>query len=182
MAEWTTIQAEDGHRLDLYIARPASPPIAGLVVLQEIFGVNAHIRSIADAFAQDGFLAVAPALFDRIEKSIQLGYEGADRDRAMACLKQMNPSNAIKDVAATLAYARQVTGKKPASSATAGVGSSPGYLPHACNQTLRLPTMPAASATSPKKPRRPRAASLRPSRHAHPDRTSKQGRQCTPRS
>ena len=112
MAEWTTIQAEDGHRLDLYIARPTSPPIAGLVVLQEIFGVNAHIRSIADAFAQDGFLAVAPALFDRIEKSIQLGYEGADRDRAMACLKQMNPWNAIKDVAATLAYARQVTGKK----------------------------------------------------------------------
>lgn len=112
MAEWTTVQAEDGHTLDLYVARPAGPPVAGLVVLQEIFGVNSHIRSVADGFAKNGFLAVAPALFDRIEKGIQLGYEGADRDRAMACLKQMVPSNAVKDVAAALAYARQATGMK----------------------------------------------------------------------
>lgn len=112
MAEWITVQAEDGHNFDLYVARPANPPIAGLVILQEIFGVNAHIRSVADGFAKDGFLAVAPALFDRIEKGIQLGYEGPDRDRAMACLKQMDPSNAIKDVAAALAYARESTGKK----------------------------------------------------------------------
>ncbi len=112
MTEWTTVQAEDGHNLDLYVARPTDPPVAGLVVLQEIFGVNEHIRSVANGFAKDGFLAVAPALFDRIDKSIQLGYEGADRDRAMACLKQMNPSNAIEDVAAALAFVRQATGKK----------------------------------------------------------------------
>lgn len=70
MTEWTTVQAEDGHNLDLYVARPTDPPVAGLVVLQEIFGVNEHIRSVANGFAKDGFLAVAPALFDRIDKSI----------------------------------------------------------------------------------------------------------------
>ena len=47
---------------------PPASPLAGLVVVQEIFGVNEHIRSVADGYARDGFLAVAPALFDRIER------------------------------------------------------------------------------------------------------------------
>ena len=112
MGEWTSIHADDGHTLDLYVAQPAAEPIAGLVVVQEIFGANSHIRSVADGFAKDGFLAVAPALFDRISKGIELGYEGPDRERAMECLKQTDPANAIKDVAAALAYVRQAAGKK----------------------------------------------------------------------
>jgi carboxymethylenebutenolidase len=59
----------DGHELSAYVARPSGDPIAGLVVIQEIFGVNAHIRSVADGYAKDGFLAVAPALFDRISRA-----------------------------------------------------------------------------------------------------------------
>lgn len=112
MGGWTSIHADDGHTLDLYVAHPAAEPVAGLVVVQEIFGVNSHIRSVADGFAKDGFLAVAPALFDRISKGIELGYEGPDRERAMACLKQTDPANAIKDVAAALAYVRKATGKR----------------------------------------------------------------------
>ena len=51
-----------------------SEPVAALVVVQEIFGVNAHIRAVADGYARDGFLAIAPALFDRIERDLELDY------------------------------------------------------------------------------------------------------------
>ena len=78
MGEHVKLTAADGHELGAYVARPEGEPVAGLVVLQEIFGVNAHIRSVADGYARDGFLAVAPALFDRVERDVELGYEGAD--------------------------------------------------------------------------------------------------------
>jgi carboxymethylenebutenolidase len=64
MGETIKLKASDGHELDAYLALPDGPPIAGLVVVQEAFGVNAHIRSVADGYARDGFLAVAPAMFD----------------------------------------------------------------------------------------------------------------------
>ena len=67
MSEHVKLEASDGHKLDAYVAHPEGGPIAGLVVVQEIFGVNRHIRSVADGYAKDGFLAVAPALFDRAE-------------------------------------------------------------------------------------------------------------------
>ncbi|MBM3564822.1 MAG: dienelactone hydrolase family protein [Alphaproteobacteria bacterium] len=77
MGEWTTLKAADGHELSAW--KSASPePLAGLVVVQEIFGVNAHIRAVADRYAGMGFAAVAPALFDRTEKNVELGYEDAD--------------------------------------------------------------------------------------------------------
>jgi dienelactone hydrolase len=68
MSEHVKLEASDGHKLDAYVAHPEGGPIAGLVVVQEIFGVNRHIRSVADGYAKDGFLAVAPALFDRYER------------------------------------------------------------------------------------------------------------------
>ena len=61
MPDPVKLKAGDGHELDAYVARPAGTPLAGLVVLQEAFGVNAHIRSVADGYARDGFLAIAPA-------------------------------------------------------------------------------------------------------------------------
>ncbi|MGB7135864.1 MAG: dienelactone hydrolase family protein, partial [Acidobacteriaceae bacterium] len=66
MGEQVKLTASDGFELDAYVARPAAAPIAGLVVIQEAFGVNRHMRSVTDQWARDGFLAVAPALFDRI--------------------------------------------------------------------------------------------------------------------
>jgi len=76
-----TLQAADGHRLAAYRAAPSGKPRGALVVVQEIFGVNSHIRSIADGYAADGWLAVAPAMFDRIERGIELGYAPADIER-----------------------------------------------------------------------------------------------------
>ena len=112
MSEHVKLQAIDDHELDAYVAHPEGEPIAGLVVVQEIFGVNRHIRSVADGYAKDGFLAVAPALFDRYERGLELGYEGADMQKAMSLVSRLNMDHALLDTAAALEYARKQTGKK----------------------------------------------------------------------
>jgi carboxymethylenebutenolidase len=112
MTEHVTLKAEDGHKLDAYVAKPAGEPIAGLVVIQEVFGVNAHIRSVTDGWAKDGFLAVAPALFDRIERGVDLKYEGEGMQKAMSLRPKLNTDNMLKDTAAAIEYARKETGRK----------------------------------------------------------------------
>jgi carboxymethylenebutenolidase len=112
MSEYATLRAADGHEFKAYVARPAGPPLAGLVVIQEIFGVNAHIRSVADSYAHDGFLAIAPALFDRIQPGIELGYEGADLQTAMSLIPKINPDKAIADIGASIDFAARQTDKK----------------------------------------------------------------------
>src|ERR1700692_2912453 len=112
MSEHVKLEASDGHELDAYVAHPEGGPIAGLVVVQEIFGVNRHIRSVADGYAKEGFLTVAPALFDRFERGLELGYEGEDMQKAMSLISRLNLDHALKDTAAALEYARRQTGKK----------------------------------------------------------------------
>jgi carboxymethylenebutenolidase len=112
MSEFVTLKADDGHEFGAYVARPAGEPIAGLVVVQEIFGVNAYVRSVVDGYAKDGFLAVAPALFDRYERGVELGYEGADMEKARSFFPKLDIDAAVRDTAASLAYAREETGKK----------------------------------------------------------------------
>ena len=112
MGETVITKATDGHELDLYVARPKGEPIAGLVVIQEVFGVNRHIRSVADGYANDGFLVAAPALFDRVEKGVDLTYEGADAQKGMALMQKIDLDQALVDVNAALAYVREQTGKK----------------------------------------------------------------------
>jgi carboxymethylenebutenolidase len=112
MSEYVTLRAADGVELSAYVARPASDPIAGLVVVQEIFGVNPHIRSVADGYASDGFLAVAPALFDRIQPGVELGYEGADMETARSFIPKLDIDKSLADVAAAIDFAAAATGKK----------------------------------------------------------------------
>jgi carboxymethylenebutenolidase len=112
MSERVRLTAADGHELEAYVAKPQGEPIASLVVVQEIFGVNQHIRSVADGYAKDGFLAVAPALFDRYERGVDLGYEAADMQKAMSFFPRLDIDAAVRDTAAALAYAREATGKK----------------------------------------------------------------------
>jgi carboxymethylenebutenolidase len=112
MGEHVTLTASDGQKLDAYEAHPAGEPIAGLVVVQEIFGVNTHIRSVADRYANDGFLAVAPALFDRIQPGIELGYDPADMQKAMSLVPKIDAEKSVLDVAAALDYAAKATHKK----------------------------------------------------------------------
>src|SRR5260370_12066141 len=68
------LTASDGHKFGAYRVDPAGTPKGGVVVIQEIFGVNRHIRSVADRFAALGYVAIAPALFDRIEAGFESGY------------------------------------------------------------------------------------------------------------
>src|ERR1700693_3879051 len=112
MSENVKLEASDGHELDAYIAHPEGEPIAGLVVVQELFGVNRHIRSVADGYAKEGLLTVAPALFDRYERGLELGYEGEDMQKAMSLIPTLNRDHALKNTAAALEYARRQTGKK----------------------------------------------------------------------
>lgn len=74
MGQWIRLTADDGHTLDAYQAEPKGTARGGLVLFQEIFGVNAHIRSVCDGFAEDGYRVVAPALFDRVTRGVELGY------------------------------------------------------------------------------------------------------------
>src|ERR1700678_204669 len=107
MGNHVTLKASDGHELNAYVARPASEPIGGLVLVQEIFGVNAHIRSVADGYAKDGFLVVAPALFDRTERGVELKYEGEDLQRAYGFYQKLNPETALFDVAAAYGWTKE---------------------------------------------------------------------------
>lgn len=77
MGETVRLTASDGHELDGYRTRPAGPRKGGIVVIQEVFGVNGHIREVCDGFAADGYEAIAPALFDRIRPGVELAYDDA---------------------------------------------------------------------------------------------------------
>ncbi|HZL98859.1 MAG TPA: dienelactone hydrolase family protein [Planctomycetota bacterium] len=102
MGEMLTLTAEDGHRLAAYRAAPSGTSRGGLVVVQEIFGVNSHIRKVADGFAADGYVALAPALFDRVERDYQTGYAQADIERGRAVRGKLGVDDAVKDVRAAV--------------------------------------------------------------------------------
>jgi len=106
MGEFTTFMARDGHEFQAYLAAPASKPRGAIVVLQEIFGVNSHIRAVTDGFAAEGYTAIAPALFDRIRRGIELGYGPEDRPEALGYMQQVKIEDALKDIGAALAVVK----------------------------------------------------------------------------
>ncbi len=104
------LTASDGHVFGAYEAQPAGTPRGGLVVVQEIFGVNAHIRRVADGYAADGYRVLAPAIFDRAERNVKLGYDAVDRDKGIALRKEIDIAAMLLDIAAC-AVALQPAGK-----------------------------------------------------------------------
>ena len=104
MGDFTTLMARDGHEFQAYLAAPAGRPRGAVVVLQEIFGVNGHIRAVTDSFAAEGYTAIAPALFDRIRRGIELGYTDFDEGRGYR--QQLKPEDTLKDMAAAVAVVR----------------------------------------------------------------------------
>ena len=110
MRNWIQVDAADGHELSAYVAQPEGQPIGALIVVQEIFGVNPSIRSVADAYARDGFLAIAPALFDRFERGLELAYEGDDLKRAFDLYGQLKPETQLLDIVAAYDHVKG-TGK-----------------------------------------------------------------------
>ena len=96
------LTASDGHKLDAWRADPEGKPRGAIVVVQEIFGVNSHIRAVAHGFAADGYVAIAPALFDRVRKTVDLGYTPLDitAGREFKAASPIEP--ALLDVAAAV--------------------------------------------------------------------------------
>ncbi len=106
MSQTIQLLADDGHSLSAYEAGDPQNNGAALVVLQEIFGVNRHIRSVADDYAREGFLTVAPALFDRVRQGVELGYAPEDIEIARGVAAQLQEETILKDIVAAIAHAR----------------------------------------------------------------------------
>lgn len=97
------LTAADGHVLDAYEAGPADAA-AGIVVIQEIFGVNAHIRDVTDRYGALGFRAIAPALFDRLERGVELGYTADTVPQGRAMRAAIDWDDTVRDVGAAVEY------------------------------------------------------------------------------
>jgi carboxymethylenebutenolidase len=106
MGEFTTIMARDGHEFQAYLAAPTGKPRGALVVLQEIFGVNSHIQAVTDSFAAEGYTAIAPSLFDRVRRGIQLSYGPEDRQVGIGTMQQLKTDDTLKDVGAAIAVVK----------------------------------------------------------------------------
>lgn len=92
--------AGDSASIGGWLARPAGTPRGALVIVQEIFGVNAHIRQVCADYAQAGYLALAPAVFDRIEPDVQLDYDPAGFERGRALVGELGFDRPLRDVRA----------------------------------------------------------------------------------
>lgn len=109
MGDWVKLKADDGHELGAYVATPAGAAVGALVVVQEIFGVNKSIRAVADHYAKQGLIAIAPALFDRFERDVELGYGEADMKRAFVeFYPKLQPDVSLLDIAAAFHYVKQM--------------------------------------------------------------------------
>jgi carboxymethylenebutenolidase len=108
MGSTINLTASDGHTLSAYVAGPQDAS-KGLVVIQEIFGVNHHIRDMADRFAAEGYAVCAPALYDRVEKGVELGYTEADIAKGREYRMKLTDAQLMADVEAA---AKHLAGKK----------------------------------------------------------------------
>lgn len=106
MGTMTILVACDGHPLDAYRADAAAPVRGGVVVLQEAFGVNAHIRGVCDDYAQRGYSALAPALYDRQRRNSAFGYDEASLEQARALRRGFVYQDALLDIDAAAAALR----------------------------------------------------------------------------
>ena len=106
-----TVTAADGGAFSAYLARPPSGKGPGLVVLQEIFGINRNIRAVCDRYAAEGYFAIAPDLFWRIEPGVAIdGSSPEEFNRALALMQKFDREKGVADIQATLAHVRKLGG------------------------------------------------------------------------
>ena len=103
MGQWIPLDTPAG-RVAAWLAEPAGAARGGLVVVQEIFGANAHIRAVAEGYAADGYVVLAPAFFDPVEPGVELGYDQAGTARGRELVAQLGLDAALQIVAAAAAW------------------------------------------------------------------------------
>jgi carboxymethylenebutenolidase len=104
---WIELKPEGAGAIRAWRADPSGKPKGGIVVIQEIFGVNSHIREVTDKFAAAGYLAVAPAIFEHVEPKFEVGYDTQSRERGMAIMNKVDREQMARDVAAAVAVAKE---------------------------------------------------------------------------
>ena len=110
MSETIQLTSADGFQFPVFVARPSGTPKGAVVVLQEIFGVNTHIRAVAEGYAAHGYLALAPATFHRVKQGVELGYSGDDMQAGMglkAAVEALPAPGVMGDIQATVDHAGQ---------------------------------------------------------------------------
>lgn len=107
MGHWIELKPGGAGPIRAWRADPEGAPRGGIVVIQEIFGVNAHIRAVTDCFAVDGYLAIAPAVFEHVEKGFDVGYDPDSRTRGMAVVGKIDREQTMRDVAAAIGVASE---------------------------------------------------------------------------
>lgn len=115
MGKFIDLKSADGFVFPTYVAEPAGKPTGAVVVLQEIFGVNSHIRSVADGYAAAGYLAVAPATFHRVKPGVDMGYTEADMNAGFAlktAVETLPAPGVMLDIQAAINHAAQTSGGK----------------------------------------------------------------------
>jgi carboxymethylenebutenolidase len=106
MGEFTALMARDGREFRAWLSKPAGRAKGAVVVIQEIFGVNSHIRAVTDSFAAEGYLAIAPSLFDRVRMGIELNYADKDMQEGRGYVMQLRQDETLKDIAAAIAIVK----------------------------------------------------------------------------
>ena len=108
MGKFIDLQASDGHKFAAYLAEPPGKARGGMVVIPEVFGVNSHIKQVADGYAADGYLAVAPAMFDRAQRNYDTGYSQPEIQAGVAIMQKLDWKQSMLDVEAAVAEAKKV--------------------------------------------------------------------------
>jgi len=105
--EFTRLMARDGHEFDAWLAPATSTPRGAIVVLQEIFGVNSHIRAVTDGFAAEGYVAIAPSLFDRVRRDVELDYSPKSVEQGRGYVMQLKEEGILADLTACINVVRR---------------------------------------------------------------------------
>lgn len=106
MGEFTTLMARDGHNFRAYLAAASGQPRGAIVVVQEIFGVNAHIRAVVEDFAAQGYVVIAPSLFDRVRRGVELGYSEKEVHEGRGYVAQLKWEQTLRDLSAAIAVVK----------------------------------------------------------------------------
>ena len=105
MGKFIELKASDGHNFAAYLAEPSGKARGGIVVIPEIFGVNSHIKAMADGYAADGYRAVSPAMFDRAQRNYDTGYSQPEIEAGVAIMQKLDWKQSMLDVQAAIAAA-----------------------------------------------------------------------------